>query len=111
MNDRMAKINELIAQELGMIIRQEIEFPADTLVTIMSVKTASDLRQAKVYISVLPLDQTKEVMKLLIKDAYNLQHVLNDKITLKFIPKLMFYIDKTAEQVKDIDDLLNNLKY
>lgn len=110
MSNRLLKINELICQQLGQIIIQEIEFPPGTLVTPTRVDVSSDLKQAKIYISVLPVNNQQLVMKILIRQANNLQRLLNNRITLKNIPKLRFFIDETEERVKKLDELLDNLK-
>lgn len=111
MNERILKVNELIRQQLGQIIREEIEFPQGVLVTITRVITARDLRQAKVYISVLPIEKQEQAIKILISEVNNLHHLLNEKVTLRNTPKPKFFIDNSEENAKDIDDLLDNLDY
>ena len=54
MSERMPKVDELIAQQLGQIIASDIELPSGVIVTITRVKSSPDLRHAKVYLSVLP---------------------------------------------------------
>ncbi len=110
MSDRILKVNQLIRQALGRIITEEIELPANTILTITGVKTASDLSQAKVFVSVIPESHEYKVMGILIKAAKHLHYCLNQEVVLKKIPKLIFVPDHTENQAEDIDKLLDNLQ-
>ena len=110
MSERMVKVNELIAQQLGLIISSDIELPLGTIVTITSVETSPDLRHAKVFLSVLPETARREVMSLLINQVKELQKTLNNKITLRVIPKLRFEIDETEQKAIELERLLDNLE-
>lgn len=106
----MEKVDELIAQQLGQIIVAEVEFPLGAIVTITKVKTSPDLKNAKVYLSVLPEADQKQVMSLLINNAYEFQRILNDRLTLRNTPRLKFFIDDTGQKAVEIEKLLDNLK-
>lgn len=107
----MLKVDGLVRQQLGIIIAEEIEFPRDCLVTITKVKTSPDLSQSKVYISVMPTDKQEDALRILIRDSQNLHHRLNDKLFLKKIPKLKFFIDSSEDEARDIEDIIDNLQY
>lgn len=106
----MEKVDELIAQQLGQIIISEVEFPLGSIVTITKVKTSPDLKHARVFLSVLPEKNQREVMSLLINNAYEFQKILNDRVTLRSIPKLKFFIDETGQKAAEIEELIDNLK-
>lgn len=106
----MPKVDELIAQQLGQIIASDIELPSGVIVTITRVKTSPDLRHAKVYLSVLPEASQRETMSILINSVKELQNTLNDKVTLRAIPKLRFEIDETEQEAMELDRLLDNLE-
>ncbi|MFA4872085.1 MAG: 30S ribosome-binding factor RbfA [Patescibacteria group bacterium] len=110
MSDRIIKINKLIREQLGQIINKEIELPLGTIITITKVTTAKDLRQANVFVSILPDEQIREAMKTLIREAKALRNWLNEKIVLRNIPKLRFHLDEEEKKAMEIDELLNNLK-
>ncbi|MBI5766077.1 ribosome-binding factor A [Candidatus Falkowbacteria bacterium] len=110
MPDRIIKINELIREQLGWLINKEIELPPGVIITITKVATAKDLRQANIYVSILPDVKTFQVMKILIINARHLQNLLNEKIVLRNIPKLKFYLDDEERKAIEIDELLDNLK-
>ena len=110
MSDRIIKINELVRQNLGQIVNSEVEFSKGTIVTITRVSTSPDLRHARVYISVLPPENKQKVIKTLINESKNLHHLLNEKIILRNIPRLTFFIDEDGEKAAELDHLLDNLK-
>lgn len=110
MSDRMVRINELISQQLGKVISTEIELPQGSIVTITRVQTSPDLRHAKVYLSVLPESNQREVMSLLINSVKGLQHSLAQNITLRNIPKFRFFIDDTEQEAIELERLLDNLE-
>ena len=60
MAKRIPQVNELIQRELSQIVLREIEFPLDVLVTITRVAASQDLEYAKIYISVIPEQKSKD---------------------------------------------------
>ncbi len=109
MTERMVKVNELILQQLGFIINQELEFP-EVMVTILAVDVSPDLRYAKVFMSIFPEERTQETINKLNKSAKLLQKSLGDKVSLRNVPKLNFIFDDTERKAQEIDFLLDNLK-
>ncbi|OGY43465.1 MAG: ribosome-binding factor A [Candidatus Buchananbacteria bacterium RIFCSPHIGHO2_02_FULL_40_13] len=106
----MEKIDELIAQQLGQIISVDIELPIGSLATITKVKTSADLKQAKIFLSIWPESKQREIMSLLINSLPKIQSALNNRLTLRNIPKLRFIIDETGQDVAKLDQLLKELK-
>jgi ribosome-binding factor A len=109
MTDRMVKVNELILQQLGTVIAEELEFP-EALITILAVDTSPDLKHAKVFISILPDSQVEIVTRKLNNAVKLLQKELAGKISLRSLPRLQFIYDDTEKQAEEIDRLLDSLK-
>ena len=110
MPERMPKINELIRQQLGEIINEEIEMPPNTLLTITRVTTSPDLHYSRAFISVVPDEESDKVIKLLTSRAKTLRKVLGEKIVLRFLPQISFALDESERQAYELDKLLDNLK-
>jgi len=110
MSDRMLKIDELVRERLGRIIAREVELPIGALATIVKVATAPNLKETKVFVSVLPVAKSEVVIKVLNRERANLQHWLGRQIKIRQTPILKFFVDDTAEQAAAIDQLLDNLK-
>lgn len=105
----MVKVNELILQQLGTVIAQELEFP-EALITILAVDTSPDLKHAKVFVSILPDSQVEIITRRLNNASKLLQKELAGKISLRSFPRLQFVYDNTEKQAEEIDRLLDSLK-
>ncbi|MFH1173042.1 MAG: 30S ribosome-binding factor RbfA [bacterium] len=109
MPERMPKVNQLIKQVLSQAIYQEIEFPKNILVTVTKVETARDLKTARIWVSIMPASHGPMILKKLAKEAGQLQSLLNEKISLRFIPKLRFIWDHAGEKVNEIEELFQQI--
>jgi len=106
MGQRIKKINELIKRELSEIINRTLEIPPGVLATITQVETTSDLTQSKVWISVYPFDRAAEVLKFLIRQAANLQRLLQKRIRMRQVLKIRFILDKSQERASKVEESL-----
>ncbi|MCK5412808.1 MAG: 30S ribosome-binding factor RbfA [Candidatus Pacebacteria bacterium] len=109
MSQRIEKVNELIKQEVGKALLSEMNFPLDILVTIISASVSKDLRYADVFISVLPFEKKNEVKEALRENIYFIQKKINKKLVMNPLPRIVFKIDETGEQVKKIDELIKKI--
>jgi ribosome-binding factor A len=107
---RIKKINELIMRELGQMILKELEFSEGTLVTLTSVDTSPDLTDSKIGISVFPVQGLKQALKILSSQAGYLQHLLNRKLSLYFVPRIRFVADKELGNAQKVEAILENLR-
>ena len=107
---RLQKLNRLIREEIGKIIQKEIDFRKDVLVTITAVETSKDIKHAKVKISVLPEKETKEIVKKLEKKIFLIQKHLNQRLILRYVPKIRFVIDRGSRQATRIEELARRLE-
>jgi ribosome-binding factor A len=110
MFSRIDRLNELFKREIGDILLKEEGFDRDILVTITRVDTSKDLGEAKVFISVMPTDRKKEIMGCLKGDIYNIQKILDRKLHIKKVPRIVFYEEKQVEEASRIDELLSKIK-
>ncbi len=110
MKERIKKINPLIQRELFGIIIKEIDFPAGAYVTLAKVETSVDLRQAKIYISVMPEDKIKDVLNVLNSQIYHLQKKLNKRLKMRPIPKICFVKEKKTAAAGRIEEILEKIK-
>ena len=113
MSRRIERINELLQQELSKIILKEDKKESqDYLLTILEVQAANDLKTAKVWVSVLgtEVSKQKKIIQKLQNRAFGFQKILNRRLDLKFIPKLFFKLDKTGETAQKIDQILDQEK-
>lgn len=93
MENRNLQIDELLKRDLGDLILREVDLPKGCLVTVTKVKTSKDLKDANVYISVLPNFFTGKVLSLMRKRSKHFVYLLRKKVTIKYIPEIKFIID------------------
>lgn len=96
-NQRITRINEAIRKELSEIIRGEIKDPrvADAMISVVDVETTSDLKQAKVFISVLQEDKKEDVILGLQAASGYIRKEIARRINLRNTPELLFKLDET----------------
>ncbi len=109
-SDRMLRVNELLRRELALLCEREISPGFDGLVTITAVKTAPDLRQATVFVSVLGDEEhRKRALSLLGAKRKMFQREISRRVVLKYTPVLKFRMDASAEQADRILAILDEL--
>ena len=108
--NRIKKINGSLQRELGRIILKEIDLSNHILVTLTKVETSKDLSQCKVFVSVFPGKDTKNVLKILRGASYNLHQRLNKILFIRKVPKLEFFEEKQLPKVQRIDEILDSLR-
>ena len=109
-SNRIGRINEEIRQELASLIRS-LKDPRvqQSLVSVTAVETSTDLRYAKVFISVLDKERTKETLKGLKSAGGWLRRELGARLRLRCTPELVFEEDTSIGYGAHIADLLASL--
>jgi len=110
MSERILRVNQLIKREISQVILREIDFPKNLLVTITRVETSVDLEEAKIYVSVIPEDQTSRVLHVLETQVYNLQQKLNKRLEMRPTPRIRFCQERETGQAGKIEEILEGLK-
>lgn|SRR3990167_1927885 len=110
MSQRTNQVSELISHRISMIIQRDIELPSGTLLTVTRVNVSSSFQHADVWISIMPKESVALGMKELLKHKKKIQLTLNDELSMKFIPKIHFKIDKKMQEGFELEDLLDQVK-
>ncbi|MDD3292775.1 MAG: 30S ribosome-binding factor RbfA [Candidatus Pacebacteria bacterium] len=106
---RIEKVNAFIKKELGSIILKEVDIFPDILLTITRVESSSNLIEAKVYLSILPEEKTEEVINLLKRKIYFIQQMLNKKLQIRPVPKIVFIKESRTAEASRIEELLREI--
>lgn len=106
---RQKQINQTIRRELSDLLARHVSDPRiGGIISITEVDISPDLRQAKVYISVMGSDQEKaEVFEGLECASDFLRHELGERIRIRYIPKLIFKRDDSLEKAEHLFQLIN----
>lgn len=103
---RAERVERLAREVLGEAI-QGLRDPRIGFATVTAVKMSPDLRQAKVYVSVLGSELDREISMRVIQHAVpRLRAVLGREVRLKFLPTLEIMEDVTAAYGERIETLL-----
>ncbi|MFC1618239.1 30S ribosome-binding factor RbfA [Patescibacteria group bacterium] len=106
MSRRTEQVQDLIQQELGKILIREIEFPVGAFPNILRVSVSPDLRNATVWVGVVPPKMRGKVLKTIERNIGRIQSLLNKRLYMKFVPQLRFEIDSTIDKVDRVARLL-----
>ncbi len=109
-SNRLGRINEEIHRELADLIRTLKDPRIRGMVSITAVETTPDLRYAKVFVSILNKDDSKDVLKGLKSSGGYLRRELGRALTLRYTPELLFHEDDSIDKGAHILTLLNNLE-
>ena len=109
MSHRIAKVNELLQQQLSLLIFEEFERDLGIL-TVTAVDTTHDLKNAKVYISTINEPDLLDVLDKLQNRAFKFQQQLAKRLTMKYIPKLEFIMDRSKDKIHQVEKLLNQIQ-
>ena len=104
----MRRVNESIKEILGDAIAAELKDPRIGFVTVTGVDTSSDLRSARVYVSVLGDEDDRERSLTGLRSSHGvLQRKIADAMRLKRTPTLTFEYDESVERGDRITRLLD----
>ncbi len=79
--------------------------------TVTEVRMTPDLKQAKVYVSVLGTEaEQASTIKGLTAAAGFIRHELSERLQLRRAPELMFVLDRSEEYAQRINELLRRAK-
>ena len=100
MTRRTERVGELLRKEVSWVIANQMADPRlPTLVSITNVEIASDLRRAKVFVSIMGTeDDRRSAMEMLQSAARFIQRELKPKLTLRYVPALTFQQDRSLEE-------------
>ncbi len=109
-NKRIQRVNQLIKRELNQIILKEVEFPEKTLVTITRVGSTPNLIQANVWVSVIPEEKSKDIVRILNRQIYDIQQIINKRLRMRPVPKIRFLEEKETIKAGRIEAILEEIK-
>jgi len=103
----MRRVDEAVRQVLSDAVTQDLQDPRIGFVTMTSVKTSTDLRHARVYVSVLGDDaQRVDTLAGLESARGALQRRLARELRMKHTPTLEFVYDDTIDRAMRLEDIL-----
>ena len=110
---RLDRINELLKREIADLM-ERLDFRVENcLVTVSDVKITPDLRNAKVFISILGKtnESTKtKILHFLSSNRHHLQTKISKDIVIKYTPVLEFVIDETIQKGDRVLEIISEME-
>ena len=108
MSVRTRRVAGEIQKVLGEVIARDHSDVSNGLVTVTDVDISPDLRNAKVFVSILGGTVPHEkVIRELNERAPALRTAVSKRVYLRNAPHLLFIIDETGERVERISRLIS----
>jgi ribosome-binding factor A len=108
---RLERVNQLLKEEISTLLHRELKDPRLGFVTVTAVETTADLKQAKVYVSVLGNDeQWVKSFKALESARGFVWGWLRRNLDLRVTPELSFRPDRSMEHAARMQSLLAGLR-
>ena len=108
---RIERVNGLLREEISALISSQVNDPRlKGLITITRVQTAPDLRNARVYVSVMG-DQSMrdEALAGIQSSASFLRRELRDRVSLRYVPFLKFALDDAMLEADRLMTIIDGL--
>jgi len=106
---RSSRVGDQIRMEIAEILMTKVKDPRIGFVTVTAVEVSDDLRNARVFVSVLGSDVGRTFEGL---DAARpfIRSELGRRLKLRFVPELSFREDRTAEEAEKLTKLMDEMK-
>jgi ribosome-binding factor A len=112
-NKRQKQIGGLLREELSQIFqRLNLSMLDGGMVSITSVKVTPDLLEARIYLSLFQVNDTKATLKKIQERGWEIKKELAARVKqqLRRIPELRYFHDDTLDHVFKMEELFKQIK-
>lgn len=109
MSERVQQVNQLLKQEVGSYLQENLCGHAG-LLTITAVETTHDLKLATVWYGYVG-DDLGTVMEELRRNKRGLQTYINKRLAMKSVPKLELKYDKSGDYATKISKIIDEANH
>lgn len=104
------RVDEEIKKELNQILKDELNDPRiEGIISVTRVQTAKDLSHAKAYVSIFGAKDSKITLKAINNASSHIRKLLFQRLRIRSVPNIVFYIDEGMEHSIKINKLLSTL--
>ena len=109
---RIERVNGLLREEIADLIASHLNDPRlKGVITITRVQTAPDLRNARVYVSVMGNDSIRqETLEGIQSSASYLRRELRNRVSLRYVPFLKFAPDDAMQEADRLMRIIDGLE-
>jgi ribosome-binding factor A len=107
---RTRQVADVIRNEMADLFRREIRDPDFGFVTITDVEVSTDLKVARIFVSVFGDDDQKaKSLVVLEKVRGHLRRLLAPRLHLRYVPDIEFRLDTSVERASRIEQILHDV--
>lgn len=117
---RVARVEREVQSVISTFIIQRLQRELPGLITVARVQIPPDLRQARVYVSLLQTNveelnsapqvkMLQEAVKILQSWAPDIQDEIGNKLNMKYLPKLTFFADESTEKILRVEKIISEI--
>ena len=111
MQQRTDRVASLLLKEVSQALREDIQDPNVGFVTFLRADVAKDLRNSKVYYSVLGTDEDKERTDLAIQQsAKEIKKLVNNRIQLRYAINIRFVREDGLDNTFRVEEILGQIR-
>lgn len=110
--NRIKRLNSLLKEVLSDVIIREVRNPlVAKLVGVTHVEVTRDLRQARVYVSVIGSEKERlETIKGLTSAGGYISSLASKQVAIRYFPSLSFELDTTVDKQMQIECALKKIE-
>ncbi len=107
MSHRIAQIEATLKKTIAQVLMRDLADPrVDGFVSITRVKVTPDLRDATVYVSVMPAEKQSKNLHGLRHAAGHIRSLVLKRMTIRAIPRLRFEADESLKKQAAVFDAI-----
>lgn len=106
---RTDRVSAQLRRELGTLVHSAVRVHGLPSVSVSDVEITRDMAHAKVFVTALMPERSKEAMEGLKELAWSLRMELAKAMKLRHVPELHFHYDESVDRGEHIDNLLRTL--
>jgi ribosome-binding factor A len=109
-SNRTLRVNELIQREMNDILRSRYQSES-VAITITELRVAPDIRDAKVFVSIIGNDaMVQQKLRWLNDNLHDIRMELGRRIVLKYMPRFTVALDKSTGRSNRILQVLDEIE-
>jgi ribosome-binding factor A len=110
MSQRTDQFGAQVHQALTTIMSHTIELPESVLVTVTHVDVSPDLKNADVFLTVIPDNKRGTALEIIRKQAGELRTELSHALYARVVPRLHFKIDDDEVYAESLSSLFHDIQ-
>lgn len=105
---RTDRVSAQLRRELGTLVHEAVREHGLPSVSVSDVEVTRDLAHAKVFVTALQQERSKEAVKALKELAPQIRFQLGRAVKMRHVPELHFHYDDSVDRGERIGNLLRD---